>query len=436
MSRLSALSVRAFSVGALLLANAAALPAWGQAVVAPAMSSSGVNAPAGAASVGPGRVRLDMPLVSPEAAKAYFAARTVPKSNVPPLVGEAHELDARVLAAPVVVAHPLPTEATSPFGRARADFAHPAVQPSAVVQQHPLHVFHHGGPSRKRTMNEADPAAPVTKLGLAIPDGATGAGTTTPGASKTEAPSRLASAGQAVLSGLSSALVTPASAQTLSCTPPPDEPEIVALARALQYKYSLIYDYVYYNIDYSPTWGSKKGALGTYLDRRGNNIDQNVLFVALLRQSCITANFRYGGIAYNADEIANLLGVQNDQVILSHALGDGGGSSAQYRRVDGGDHQRLDQRGRSVVEVPHHLSGDQSGVGHGLYAERVSVGRAVRVIECQRGAHRREFDPGCEPRGHHLAAQHLFSKSAKLYSKQPGIEHDDAGARRQGDQQQ
>jgi RHS repeat-associated protein len=319
----------AISVACLLLVNAVAAPAWAQVMSGASGPSTSVPSIGAAATAGfvqaPGRVRLDMPLVSPEAAKAYFAARTVPKSNVPPLVGEAHELDARVLAAPIVVsAHALPTEATSPFGRARADFAHPAVQPSAVVQQHPLHVFHHGGPPRKRTMNEADPAAPVTKLGLAIPDGTTGARTTTPGASKTEAPSRLASAGQAVLSGLSSALVTPASAQTLSCTPPPDEPEIVALARALQYKYSLIYDYVYYNIDYSPTWGSKKGALGTYLDRRGNNIDQNVLFVALLRQSCITANFRYGGIAYNADEIANLLGVQNDQVILSHALGDGG----------------------------------------------------------------------------------------------------------------
>src|SRR5215471_17999441 len=80
--------------------------------------------------------------------------------------------------------------------------------------------------------------------------------------------------------------------RTLSCTPPATDPEIAALARGLNYDLILIYEYVYYGIDFSPTFGSKKGALGTYLDRRGNNIDQNVLFVTLLRQSCITANYR------------------------------------------------------------------------------------------------------------------------------------------------
>jgi hypothetical protein len=136
--------------------------------------------------------------------------------------------------------------------------------------------------------------------------------------------SKLASAGEAVLSKVSNAIIAPASAQTLSCTPPTDEPEIVALARALQYDWQLIYGYVYYRIDYSPTWGSKKGALGTYLDRRGNNVDQNQLFVALLRQSCITANFRYGPVTYSGAEVANLVGAQNDAATLNNILGDGG----------------------------------------------------------------------------------------------------------------
>src|SRR5262252_10886222 len=83
---------------------------------------------------------------------------------------------------------------------------------------------------------------------------------------------------------------------TLTCTPPPADPEIAALARALNYDLVQIYEYIYYDIDFTPTYGSKKGALGTYLDRSGNNFDQNVLFVTLLRQSCITANYRQGVI--------------------------------------------------------------------------------------------------------------------------------------------
>ena len=111
---------------------------------------------------------------------------------------------------------------------------------------------------------------------------------------------------------------------TLSCTPPATDPEIAALARALNYNLGLIYEYVYYNVEYTPTFGSKKGALGAYLDRSGNNFDQNVLFVALLRQSCISANFRYGAISYPAASVANWLGVQNDAGVIANVLGNGG----------------------------------------------------------------------------------------------------------------
>ena len=110
---------------------------------------------------------------------------------------------------------------------------------------------------------------------------------------------------------------------TLSCTPPAADPEIAALARALNYNISQIYEYIYYDIDFSPTFGSKKGALGTYLDRRGNNVDQNVLFVTLLRQSCITANYRQGTVQFSGTAVANLLGVQNDAAVLTTVLGNG-----------------------------------------------------------------------------------------------------------------
>jgi RHS repeat-associated protein len=316
-------TLRAISVACLLLANAVAVPAWGQANVVPATSSSG----AAGAVAGPGRVLVKMPLVSSEVAKAFYASRNVPKSDVPPLVGEAHELDARVLAAPVINTHPLPTEPMSPFGRARADFALQAAHVAAPEQSHAGHHFLHNKPLSKRTMNDNAPATglPATRLGLATPTGqATDPGAASGAVTTGATISKLASAGAAVLSNVSNAIIAPASAQTLSCTPPADEPEIVALARALQYNWQLIYGYVYYNVDYSPTWGSKKGALGTYLDRRGNNVDQNVLFVALLRQSCITANFRYGPVRLSGAEMANLVGATNDAATISSVLGNGG----------------------------------------------------------------------------------------------------------------
>jgi RHS repeat-associated protein len=315
----------AIFVAWLLLANVVAGPAWAQAIGGPSAPSSGGVSTAGSVP-GPGRVQLNMPLVSPDVAKAYFAARMVPKSDVPPLVGEAHELDARVLAAPVIVGHPLPTTATTD-GPARADFALPAPQAAVPEQPHARHTFIHHKPLSKRTMNDSAPATeqPATKLGLALPAARTAVpDAVIPGTTTGMTVSKLASAGKAVLSNISSAIVAPASAQTLSCTPPAADPEIVALARALQYNWQLIYGYVYYTVDYSPTWGSKKGPLGTYLDRRGNNIDQNVLFVALLRQSCITANFRYGVINYTGDQTANLVGAQNDAQTLTNILGKGG----------------------------------------------------------------------------------------------------------------
>lgn len=110
---------------------------------------------------------------------------------------------------------------------------------------------------------------------------------------------------------------------TLSCTPPAADPEIAELARALNYNLSQIYEYIYYNIEFSPTFGLKKGALQTLLDKRGNNADQNQLFVTLLRQSCITANFRYGNANLSGAAVSNLLGVDDDAALIDQALGNG-----------------------------------------------------------------------------------------------------------------
>lgn len=128
----------------------------------------------------------------------------------------------------------------------------------------------------------------------------------------------------ALLMAPAKTMAQPASVRTLTCTPPAADPEIKALARALNYHPNLIYEYVYYNIDYVPSYGIKKGALGTLLSGIGNNADQNVLFVELLKQSCVTANYRTGGAAFTGAVVANLLGTQNVVSVLNTALASAG----------------------------------------------------------------------------------------------------------------
>jgi RHS repeat-associated protein len=127
--------------------------------------------------------------------------------------------------------------------------------------------------------------------------------------------------------GLMSSTAVLAQTSGASCTRPPTDPELAALARSLNYDLSRIYEYIYYNVDYSPSYGLKKGALATFLDRRGNNLDQNVLFVELLKQSCIDATFKFGAVPIPTAGVANWLGVPNDVTSVTNVLGYGGTSA-------------------------------------------------------------------------------------------------------------
>jgi len=130
----------------------------------------------------------------------------------------------------------------------------------------------------------------------------------------------------AILAAIGLCSSIPVSAQTsgTQCTRPQTDPEIAALARSLGYDLVRIYEYVYYNVDYSPSYGLKKGALATFLDRRGNNLDQNVLFVELLRQSCINASYKFGAVPFSTAGVANWFGIPNDLTMVNQVLSDGG----------------------------------------------------------------------------------------------------------------
>src|SRR5579859_2577940 len=63
-------------------------------------------------------------------------------------------------------------------------------------------------------------------------------------------------------------------AQSVGCATSGNLPgPVIALASSLKCDPQLIFEYVYNNIEYEPLFGSNKGALGTLLDRRGDDAD-------------------------------------------------------------------------------------------------------------------------------------------------------------------
>jgi len=92
-------------------------------------------------------------------------------------------------------------------------------------------------------------------------------------------------------------------------------PEIVELARGLRNDPNLIYKFVHDHIDYTPIFGSVKGATMTLLDRMGNDFDQSSLLIALLRQAGYTADYVYGTIWLTLDQTNEWLGVSDPYVL-------------------------------------------------------------------------------------------------------------------------
>lgn len=89
---------------------------------------------------------------------------------------------------------------------------------------------------------------------------------------------------------------------------------IPELARSLKKNPDLIYEYVRNNIEYLPTWGIEKGALGAVLDNQGSAFDQASLMVALLRESGYSASFMKGQIKLTAAQVQSWLGVDTSNV--------------------------------------------------------------------------------------------------------------------------
>jgi len=70
------------------------------------------------------------------------------------------------------------------------------------------------------------------------------------------------------------------------------------LSSALKCDPDLIFEYVYDNIEFEPLYGSNKGALGTLLDRRGDDADQAILLASLLNAAGYSAQTQFAGESF------------------------------------------------------------------------------------------------------------------------------------------
>ena len=84
---------------------------------------------------------------------------------------------------------------------------------------------------------------------------------------------------------------------------------IAELARSLRHHPDLIYQYVRNNIEYYPTYGAQKGALGAVLDNQATAHDQAALMVELLRASGLEANYVRGIAKLSAAQLNEWWGV-------------------------------------------------------------------------------------------------------------------------------
>lgn len=97
-------------------------------------------------------------------------------------------------------------------------------------------------------------------------------------------------------------------------------PSIAELARALKNDPSLMFEFVFNNIEHEIGMGLAKGPLGTLLHGIGNSFDLCSLLASLLRQANFEANYEVGKIQLTVAQAAAWLGVTDNNIATISAL--------------------------------------------------------------------------------------------------------------------
>ncbi|MCL4479387.1 MAG: transglutaminase-like domain-containing protein [Deltaproteobacteria bacterium] len=127
---------------------------------------------------------------------------------------------------------------------------------------------------------------------------------------------------------LSSALVQtippPTAADLTSTVEVQFTPAILAKAKELRYNAVNIYNWVYNNVEYVPTYGSIQGADLCLQTMQCNDMDTASLLIALLRASNIPARYVYGTIQLPINQIMNWVGGFTDAKSALELMAQGG----------------------------------------------------------------------------------------------------------------
>ncbi|MCP4332393.1 MAG: hypothetical protein GY785_07030, partial [Gammaproteobacteria bacterium] len=108
----------------------------------------------------------------------------------------------------------------------------------------------------------------------------------------------------------------PGAADLVGTIDAPLAPEILVQAEALGNDYIRIYEFVKNNIHTEWYVGSMKGAIGTLRQRRGNDVDQANLLIALFRASGLSSRYVHGVIELSIDAIKDSLGLSDAAQVI------------------------------------------------------------------------------------------------------------------------
>ena len=114
----------------------------------------------------------------------------------------------------------------------------------------------------------------------------------------------------------------------------PGPASIAELARALMNNVDNIFEWVYNNVDFLPTYGLQKGALGALVDNAGSNFDQCELLVQLLTQAGYTAYYELGEITMNTAQLSAWLGTDPTNFFSSYDVFQYGGYPLSWSYED------------------------------------------------------------------------------------------------------